>query len=37
MYDYNFPFEIRSCNLIVDDVRDNVLLANADMLKKVLF
>lgn len=36
LYDYECPFEIKSCNLMQDDATGNVSLAGADMLKKVL-
>lgn len=36
LYDYDCPFEIKSCNLMEEDDEGNVSLAGADMLKKVL-
>lgn len=36
LYDYDCPFEIKSCNLMDEDAQGNVSLAGADMLKKVL-
>lgn len=36
LYDYDCPFEIKSCNLMDEDTQGNVSLAGADMLKKVL-
>lgn len=36
LYDYDCPFEIKSCNLMEEDAEGNVSLAGADMLKKVL-
>lgn len=36
LHDYDCPFEIKSCNLMDEDVQGNVSLAGADMLKKVL-
>ena len=36
LYDHECPFEIKSCNLVEEDVKSNVSLAGADMLKKVL-
>ena len=36
LYDYDCPFEIKSCNLMDEDAEGNVSLAGADMLKKVL-
>ncbi|MBD5510930.1 MAG: ATP-binding protein [Lachnospiraceae bacterium] len=36
LYDYDCPFEIKSCNLMQEETAGNVSLAGADMLKKVL-
>lgn len=36
LYDYDCPFEIKSCNLMQEETSGNVSLAGADMLKKVL-
>ncbi len=36
LYDYDCPFEIKSCNLMEEDAEGNASLAGADMLKKVL-
>ena len=36
LYAYDCPFEIKSCNLMAEDTEENISLAGADMLKKVL-
>lgn len=36
LYNYDCPFEIKSCNLMQEDAEGNISLAGADMLKKVL-
>lgn len=36
LYDYDCPFEIKSCNLMGEEIEGNVSLAGADMLRKVL-
>ena len=36
LYDFDCPFEIKSCNLMEEDAEGNNSLAGADMLKKVM-
>lgn len=36
LYDYDCPFEIKSCDLMQEETAGNVSLAGADMLKKAL-